>query len=259
MGKHRSRWDMEHYLRDLKNGVSQGKGSDYTPGITIHDFPSKGISSRIPGHTSNRISHCLSRNEEYYFIIQDYDPDVLDIREQFRLRLTETLDISSRFNIPHPRQGNFPSPITTDFVITRRDGIQARTIKETKELSDPRVLEKFSIEYQYWKERGIDWKVVTEKEINRDLARNLQWLHAGPKASELIPDTKLREEASTLLLELISEREFIFSSMLEIVEESLGLSYGSGITLFKEMVLSKRVPLNLNRPINFMNPFAEED
>ena len=37
-----------------------------------------------------------------------------------------------------------------------------------------RVLEKFSIECQYWKEKGIDWKIVTEKDIQWDKARNLQ-------------------------------------------------------------------------------------
>ena len=259
MGKRRSRWDMEHYLRDLKNGISQGTGADYIPGITIHDFPSRGISARIPGKTSDRVNHCLSRNEEYYFIILDHDPDVLDIWEQFRLRLTETLDISSRLNIRHPHQGSFPSPITTDFVIVRRNGIQARTIKETKELSDPRVLEKFSIEYLYWKEHGIDWKIVTEKEINRDLAKNLQWLHSGPTVAELIPDNHLHEEASALLLELIHEGEFAFSSVLEIVEDSLGLSHGSALTLFKELRRKNQLPLDLNRPVNFMDPFVKED
>ena len=259
MGKHRARWDEKRYIRDLRNGVSQGPGASYIPGISIHDFPSRGISSRSYGQTTGRIHHCLSRNEEYYFIILDHDPDVLDIREQFWLRLSETLEIASRLNIRHPRQGNFPSPISTDFVITRRDGIYARTVKESRELEDPRVLEKFSIEFQYWKEKGIDWKVVTENEINRDLARNLRWLHSGPSVTEIIPDAGLREEASDLLIELIGERQFPFSGMLEIVEEGLGLPSGAAITLFKHLVLAGRVPLDLSQPINFLDPFAKED
>ncbi|MBQ3864638.1 MAG: heteromeric transposase endonuclease subunit TnsA, partial [Clostridia bacterium] len=164
-----------------------------------------------------------------------------------------------RLNIRHPRQGNFPSPISTDFVITRRDGIYARTVKESRELEDPRVLEKFSIEFQYWKEKGIDWKIVTEKEINRDLARNLQWLHSGPSVTEIIPDAGLREEACALLLELFAERQFSFSGMLEIAEEGLGLPPGAAITLFKNLVLTGRVSLDLNQPMDFMDPFAKED
>ncbi|MBR3430853.1 MAG: TnsA endonuclease N-terminal domain-containing protein [Clostridia bacterium] len=259
MGKRRARWDEKRYIRDLKNGVSQGTGADYIPGISIHDFPSKGISSRIYGHTTGRIHHCLSRYEEYYFIILDHDPDVLDIREQFWLRLSETLEIASRLNIRHPRQGNFPSPISTDFLVTRRDGIHARTVKESKELENPRILEKFSIEFQYWKEKGVDWKVVTENEINRDLARNLQWLHSGSSVTEIIPDAELRKEASALLLELFAEKQFSFSSILEIVEEGIGLSPGAAIALFKDLVLAGCVSLDLSQPINFMDPLAKED
>ena len=213
----------------------------------------------LPYQDSGKGAYPIKFNEEYYFIILDHDPDVLDIREQFWLQLSETLEIASRLNIRHPRQGNFPSPISTDFVITRRDGIYARTVKESRELEDPRILEKFSIEFQYWKEKGIDWKVVTEKEINRDLARNLQWLHSGPSVTEIIPDAGLREEACALLLELFAERQFSFSGMLEIAEEGLGLPPGAAITLFKNLVLTGRVSLDLNQPMDFMDPFAKED
>ena len=258
MGKHRSVWNEQRYLRDLKRGVSQGSGANYIPGITIHDFPSKGISVRILGRTTGRIHHLLSRNEEYYFYLLDTDPDVLDIQEQFWLRMTETLEIASRFNIRHPHKGRFPSPISTDFLITRRDGLHARTVKQAKELENLRVREKFSIEYHSWKEKGIDWKIVTEEEINRDRARNLQWLYTGPALTELIPEENVRKEAGTLTLDLINEQQFKFSDIIEIVEEGLNLIHGSAICLFKELVLSDCIHLNLDRPLNFMNPLAKE-
>lgn len=258
MGKRRRAWNEERYLLDLKSGVSQGSGADYIPGISVHDFPSRGVVARIPGRKTSRIHHLLSRWEEYYFYLLDTDPDVLDIQEQFRLRLSETLDIASRFNIRHPRQGSFFSPLSTDFLIFRQDGIQARTIKETRELDNPRVLEKFSIESQYWKERGIDWKVVTEKEINLIRSRNLQWLYAPPTAAEAVPDEALRNDALDLFMDLLEENQFSFSVIIEIVEESLFLKHGSAIALFKELVLSGRLYLGLDRPLNFMDPLAKE-
>lgn len=258
MGKHRCKWTEDRYLQDLKDGVSQGTGANYVPGISIHDFPSRGVVSRIPGRKTGRIHHLLSHWEEYYFYLLDTDSDVLDIQEQFWLRLSETMEIASRFNICHPRQGRFPSPLSSDFLITRKDGLHARTVKETRELSNPRVLEKFSIECQYWKEKGIDWKIVTENEINLDRARNLQWLYAPPTAADAVPDEALRTEALDLFLELLAEKYFSFSAMIEIVEESLDLHPGSAICLFKELVLSGRFPLNLDRPMNFMDPLAKE-
>ena len=258
MGKKRSVWTHQRYILDLKNGVSQGTGADYIPGISVHDFPSWGIVARVLGRKTGRIHHLLSRWEEYYFYLMDTDPHVLDIREQFRLRLAETIEIASRCNIRHPRQGTFPNPITTDFLITRRDGLHARTIKESGELNNPRILEKFSIEYQYWKGKGIDWKIVTEKEINRIRARNLQWLYSPPTAADTIPDETLRNEALNLFLELLTEDRFSFSSIIEIVEEGLSLFQGSAICLLKELVLSGKIPLDLDRPLNFMDPLAKE-
>ena len=258
MGKRRRKWDEQRYLLDLKSGVSQGTGADYIPGISVHDFPSRGIVARISGRKTGRIHHLLSHWEEYYFYLLDTDPDVLDIQEQFWLRLSETLDIASRFNILHPQQGSFFSPLSTDFLIFRQDGIQARTIKETRELSNPRVLEKFSIECQYWKERGIDWKVVTEKEINLIRSRNLQWLYAPPTAAEAVPDEAFRNEALELLMELLKENQFSFSAIIEIVEDALSLKHGCAISLFKELVLSGRLSMNLDRPLNFMDPLAKE-
>ena len=258
MGKKHSVWTHQRYILDLKNGVSQGTGVDYITGISVHDFPSRGIVARVLGRKTGRIHHLLSRWEEYYFYLLDTDPDVLDIREQFRLRLAETIEIASRCNIRHPHQGTFPNPITTDFLITRRDGLHARTIKESGELNNPRILEKFSIEYQYWKGKGIDWKIVTEKEINRIRARNLQWLYSPPTAADTIPDETLRNEALNLFLELLAEDRFSFSSIIEIVEEGLSLIHGSAVCLFKELVLSGKIPLNLDRPLNFMDPLAKE-
>ena len=96
MGKRRRKWDEQRYLLDLKSGISQGTGADYIPGISVHDFPSRGIVARISGRKTGRIHHLLSHWEEYYFYLLDTDPDVLDIQEQFWLRLSETLDIARR-------------------------------------------------------------------------------------------------------------------------------------------------------------------
>ena len=168
MGKRRPAWDYQHYFRYLKEGRGQGTGVDYKPWIYIHDFPSRGVSARIPG-----------------------DPDVQDIREQFPLRLTETMEIARRLNVKHPWKGDFPFVMTTDFLVTRTDGLHARTVKCSDELNNPRTIEKFSIEQSYWAACGIDWKIVTEKQISRDRALNRQWLYTGETPEGLIPEPSI--------------------------------------------------------------------
>lgn len=249
MGKRRPDWDYQHYLRYLKEGRGQGTGSEYKPWIYIHDFPSRGVSARIPGRTTGRIHHLLSRHEEYYFYILDAAPDVLDIREQFPLRLSETMEIARRLNIKHPWKGDFPFVMTTDFLITRPDGLYARTIKCSGELDNPRIIEKFSIEQAYWNTRGIDWKIVTEKQISRDRALNCQWLYSGESLYNLIPDPEVRQEAWSFLLGLMDEEYHLPADCIESFETAFCLPAGSAIALYKSLIITGTISPDMSKKL----------
>lgn len=250
MGKRRAAWDYDHYLRYLKEGRGQGEGAAYKPWICIQDFPSLGVCARPLGIKTGRVHHLLSRNEEFYFILLDTDPDVLDIREQFPLRLTETLRLAESLGIRHPYKGKYFDVMTTDFLITRKDGLHARTVKQTEELEKDRVREKFSIEYAYWKGKGIDWKIVTEKEINRDRARNLQWLYCGEDAQAMIPDTELYSRSRTAMLDLLAEKEFPLRTIIEILEEGLLLPAGAGMAVYKSLIRDGSITVDLEKRID---------
>ena len=249
MGKRRPAWDYQHYLRYLKEGRGQGTGADYKPWICIHDFPSRGVSARIPGRTTGRTHHLLSRNEECYFYILDSDPDVLDIREQFPLRLTETLEIARRLNVKHPWKGDFPFVMTTDFLITREDGLHARTIKCSDELDNPRIIEKFSIEQAYWTARSVDWKIVTEKQISRDRALNCQWLYSGETPENLIPDPDIRQKAMSCLLGLMDKECLLPTGCIEPFESSFRLPAGSALALYKSLIITGAISPDMSRKI----------
>ena len=249
MGKRRPAWDYQHYLRYLKEGRGQGTGADYKPWIYIHDFPSRGVSARIPGRTTGRIHHLLSRQEEYYFYILDADPDVLDIREQFPLRLTETTEIARRLNVKHPWKGDFPFVMTTDFLITRADGLHARTIKCSDELDSPRIVEKFSIEQVYWAARSIDWKIITEKQISRERALNSQWLYSGDSPENFIPDPKVRHEARSFLLSLVNEDHLLPAGCNDPFESVFRLPAGSAIALYKSLIITGAISPDMSRKL----------
>lgn len=236
MGKKRPAWDYQHYLRYLKEGRGQGAGENYKPWILIHDFPSRGISARISGRTTGRIHHLLSRNEEFYFYILDADPDVLDIREQFPLRLSETMAIARKMNIRHPWKNDFPFVMTTDFLVTKKDGFYARTVKHSDELDNPRVIEKFSIEHAYWSSKGIDWKIVTEKQINRDRALNLQWLYSGESPEAAIPDPQERRNACGAVLSLVDANGRLPAACIAPFEETFHLRAGSAVSIYKYLI-----------------------
>ena len=249
MGKKRPAWDYQHYLRYLKEGRGQGTGESYKPWIFIHDFPSRGISARVPGRTTGRIHHLLSRNEEFYFYILDADPDVLDIREQFPLRLSETMEIARKLNIRHPRKSNFPFVMTTDFLVTRKDGLHARTVKHSDDLKNPRVIEKFSIEHAYWSSKDVDWKIVTEKQISRNKALNLQWLYSGELPEMIISDSDTRKIAMKALSSIIDRDGLLPANRIAPFEDAFHLPSGSAVSLYKSLILNGDISPDLNRKL----------
>lgn len=258
MAKKRTSWSEKTYYRYLAEGRGQGSGASYKPWLTVHSFPSNGVVSRIKGRTTGRIHHLLSRNEEYYFLLLDFSPDVLDIREQYPLKLEDTISIARSLDIRHPRYPgcSFPAVMTTDFLITKTDGLYARTVKMAKELDNPRTIEKFLIEQEYWKRQGIDWAIVTEHQINREKAMNLKWLLSPPSFSEMVTDTQVRDQAGDLLIKMYRDPSIPFVLIVNTVEGIFSLPPGSAVSLMKELILERKLPVDLDRKINLSGPRA---
>jgi polysaccharide pyruvyl transferase WcaK-like protein len=84
--------------------------------------------------------------------------------------------------------------MTTDFVVTvgnmTQNTIVARTIKYENKLASQRVMQKFEIERVYWTSRDVDWGIVTERNISREFAGNVQWLHSHRDLASLAPATE---------------------------------------------------------------------
>ena len=87
--------------RRLKDGRGQGQGSDYKPFIYTRDVSSLGRSHRLPGSKTRRLHHLLSDLELAIFLTLDRSPHVADIREQFPMRVEDTVRIAEEH---HPKE-----------------------------------------------------------------------------------------------------------------------------------------------------------
>lgn len=259
MSKTRARWSESVYRKRLKEGRGQGELASYKPWITIHDIASKGYATRIYSEKTGRIHHLLSHHELHYFCLLDWSPHVRDIREQFPMRLTETLEIAAGAGIRHPwdSRSRFPCVMTTDFLITTDSGLEARTVKGRQELSDRRILEKFEIERRYWERCGISWKIVTEDQIDAVKARNIMWLKAGRPEKEWFEDVGLMRECEEVLEGLYRQEGIPFEEILDFVEGYAGAGPGAGLAVFKALVLSGRIGIDMSRPVCLQDPRRE--
>jgi TnsA endonuclease N terminal/TnsA endonuclease C terminal len=237
-----------------KEGRGQGVGQDYKPWINIQDFPSHGLVTRGKGWKTGRIHQFLSKLERDYYHILEWDNAVTDIREQFPLTREDTWHIATELGIKHPIDPKTKVPIvmTTDFVITVKnltsENHYARTIKPAMELENERVIEKFEIERIYWESRGIDWGIVTEKEIPKEMVENLEWLHPSFFEIESLPPSTLRSY-SDKLKSFVKKYNTSIIEMVSDFEQTFHLESGMGLEILKHLIARKEVQVDITKKI----------
>jgi len=219
----------------------------------------------VRGLTTGRVHHLLSQLETTYWYALDFAPSVVDIREQFPLLpIEDTLRIAERLGYRHPRHPQTRRPIvmTTDFLVTvRRYGQEhdeARAVKPSSELSNGRVCEKLAIERWYWQERGIDWGIVTEKELSPALARNLALLAPYWDIHDrhpLAPDQIA--QVATVLTRLVTSCQASLPSLAELSAQGdaqFGYASGTCLTIAYHLLARKQWVVDLLQPLHPDHP-----
>lgn len=235
----------------------QGKGKSYTPYLYIQDVPSKGLVTRINGWKTGRVHHFLSKLEWFYFLLLEWSLIVVDVREQFPLDLAETIKIAEMLGIRHPTdpKTKHPTVITTDFVITVKGSIgsfeQVRTVKYAKDLNSKRVLEKLEIERLYWLARDIDWGIVTEHEIDRIVAENVEWLHPlrdVDACSHLSPGLITHLESA--IYQRVSTQDIPLQQITNDMDQQLDLKPGTSLMVLRHLLANRKWKIDIHQPLH---------
>jgi len=246
MAKRQTGWTEEKIARYYKEGRGGGELGNYKPWLTIQDVPSDGRAHRDKGWKTKRDHHLLSDKEYAYFCLLDCSEDVIDIREQYPLNREITTEIADKLNMRHPLYSVTQTPIvmTTDFLITCRRGKEiiniARTIKMENELNKTSVIRKFEIERVYWEEQGVDWGIVTEKELHKEVIDNLKWMRSS---FELFDFEEL--PFLDLLLNELKEKKGSILNNLNRFDEQYSLERGAALTLFRHAIANKLIKIDL--------------
>jgi hypothetical protein len=171
----------------------------------------------------------------------------------------EAIGIAERAQIryPYDNKSGFPYVMTSDFYVETTSGSVVMSVKPASELEKPRVLEKLEIERRYWNARNVKWEIVTEREINREKARNIEWLSQASDLSVF----GLCEAKQTLCTDFFiaryitapNETEYLFREL----EQRFGLLDGMGLNIYKHLVYHKRIDVDVTQPIDYAI-FADE-
>jgi hypothetical protein len=253
MSKHHRIWNQNSHEKYLRDGRGCGSGAAYSPWVQVQDFASRGVVSRVKGRTTGRLHHLMSNNELAYFYILDWSDSVTDIREQYPLSDLEcAVRCAEESGIRYPKDNvsGYPYVMTCDFMITTANGIKARTVKQTAELSNPRVLEKLEIERRYWLFQGVDWKIVTENEISRQKAKNIEWLYTAVDFRVSSCSEIEVEQIKKYMLEFLYCGTYSIIDVAQKVEDEFLLPSGAGLQLFKQLVIDGRYALNISKALD---------
>ncbi len=249
--------------RRLAEGRGSGHLADYKPWLTVQDISSLGKVSRVQGYKTGRLHHFLSDGERDYFLIADWAPSVIDIREQFPLLPREkTIEICEHLRIAYPvdPRTRVTRALTTDFLIDLRvNGVEmqvARSFKKSDDLASDRTVEKLEIERLYWESQGIDWAIVTEKELPATLVANLEWLQSHSSLDEHQITASVVTHVEECLREPVAERADRLRHLCNSVDERLALSPGTSLTVVKHLIARRLWIVDMQMSINPNAPLS---
>lgn len=251
MARSKQEWTKAKFERYRKEGRGKGSGKKYQPWIKIQDFPSKGRVSRPPGWKTSREHHLFSDNEKRLFYLFEWSDSVIDIKEQFPLLdLDLAMNIATEMGYKYPMHNDTPHVFTTDFMLTVKQGKRmvekARTFKPIKELGKKSVAEKFELEKRYYERQGIDWGIITEKDVPLNLVKNVEWVHSSYKleANAEINIDELSEIANILKSKL-QESDSTINRITSALDKDMNLETGTSLYLFKHLIANKKIIMDM--------------
>lgn len=251
MAKNKYAMDEQKIARFIKEGRGKGEGQYYKPWFYINEVPSHGRSSRPHSHKSNREHHLLSDIENGAFFLYHWSDEVTDIREQFPLDRSITLQIANEMGIAPPADPTTGCQIvmTTDLLITTdKNKLLARSVKPHDALNR-RVVDKLEIERRYWEQQKVDWGIITQNQLPEARVNNIRWAHEFHRLDGLqVPYVGYWEDRCAQLINHLAQTGGItIKMMLTQLENYCNFAPGDGITAIRHLISNKRIHIDMDQ------------
>jgi hypothetical protein len=219
----------------------------------VTTFSSKGRATRIYGYKTKRIHHLQSDNQLRLFLLLEWNDMVKNIEENVELKDLEiVID-----NVEDLRLDKFSDSegqlyqLHTNLLITiKRDNSEeqvAISVKSLSELERKTVIEKMEIERRFWKSKGIQFYVVTEKEINKQLVDNIKWVRETLIDKSIENKRELAEHLYYFLQE--NEQEKLIDVLAEF-DDNFVVKRGTSLFIFRYLIGIKEIALNMKKSID---------
>lgn len=262
MGTMIKEWNNTTLKRFLEEGRGKGSGSEYIPWLKVQDV-SRGRTTRAFGHKSQRVHHLLSDLQLHYYYHLEFDNQVTDIRENYPLldlyQFIGDLDdnlikrlIGKKTAMPHVFTTSFLITKTNDMGVTET---QARMVKYTSELEKPAVLERLELLRRYFEKKDIDFSVITQKQIDKEHAKNLGLIIDCLTLNDYPVLLGLYDTLKQELYQYLSlpPNTITLGQIFQRMESDFQLEDGLVYIFFKHLLANKNIIMNLSKPMDQTN------
>lgn len=255
MAKRNQKINLNAVKRKKTQQRGLGRLADYKPWNKIQDTASNGLVTRIKGWKTGRIHQTFSQLQLQFLYLLEWSPQVIDIREQFPLDQAETIALAGEIGSSRLAERiNGGNLICLEFLITVKNGIGtkeiARTVASSNFLAYKNSAEKLEIQRRYWAFRDIDWGIVTEKEIDSTVVKNIEWVHPLLDACCLAPLTGEQiRRAQSLVIPKIQKQDLTLREITAACDEELSLATGSALSIVRHLIANRLIPVDMTVPI----------
>lgn len=229
--------------------------------VKVTTFSSKGRATRIHSIKTNKIHHLHSDNQLRAFLLFEWSDKVTNIQESYALTdLFEVIDNKEDLRLDKfmDTDSNKIYTLHTNFFLTINENGKeiyvAVVVKNTSELKRRVVIEKLEIERRYYEAKNIDFKIITEKELNRVFCKNIEWVRETLHHDGIDKKEVMSEELYWILK---ASGNINVDQALRLFESDNDMEQGAGLYLFRFLIANKRIKVNMKEKIKINIPIAE--
>jgi hypothetical protein len=232
----------------IKKGRGQGQSKSYKPWLYVQDVPSDGRSHRVYSHKTGRVHHLLSDLELAAFLTFDWQPQTIDIREQFPIRRDESREIAEHSEIKHPNVRGIDQVMSSDFLIDTNNVLAPQFVVQVKSLSmmnDLRTMEKLELERRYWDSKQIPWVIFTENEIDPVMKQNMEWLFPVKTDEEI--DQQLLIQLPIFAAMFRKHQNLKMVDICKLLDLAYELEVGKSLRDFRILLANGLIRINVHK------------
>lgn len=152
--------------------------------------------------------------------------------------------------------------MTTDFLVTVDEHSRRReiaiSVKYALDLVNPRTMEKFEIERFYWERREVKWTIFTEKNFNRTLTHNIEWVHSFLNLDWLLSAISLPlfEDVTSFLFGLLFGTSMSLRNATNAADRKFNFAPGVSLLIVRHLIATRKWRVDMTLPIQPEKPLC---